>query len=255
MMAGRLATSSLRSRFWRWTTQARPSWRKSPKEAAILFVVFGITGSTSVAIVRPALKHTIGLEGSLKDGPWSYRIGSLVLVSPVYACILLSVGTLAGRHAFAAKMFQKIMGRFLPASVTARITCAPTRVMSTHRSSLRAPDSSSVEPTDPIAIEILETVKSTPVVMFATATCPFCRAASETLSEEGIPFETKFVDSSAERMALGELTGQTSVPSIWIGGKFVGGYGDGPEEWMGLMKLMKAGTLHDMVDEAVKNQA
>ena len=53
-------------------------------------------------------------EGSMKEGPWSYRIGSLVIVSPIYSVVLLTVGTLAGRHRFFARMSYKIMGRFVP---------------------------------------------------------------------------------------------------------------------------------------------
>ena len=83
-------------RFWAWTLQQRPSWRESPKEAAVIFVVFGITGSTSVGVVRPALKNTIGLEGSMREGPWSYRITSLLAVSPIYATFLVTFGTIAG---------------------------------------------------------------------------------------------------------------------------------------------------------------
>ena len=112
-------------RFWAWTTQKRPSWRESKLEAAVLFAVFGLTGSTSVAVVRPILRSTIGLEGSFKDGPWSYRIGSLVLISPAYACILLAVGTAAGRHTYFAGMSRKILGRFVPKRVAERIGCEP----------------------------------------------------------------------------------------------------------------------------------
>ena len=112
---------SLSDNFWEWTTQQRPNWRESPVEAAVAFVVFGITGSTSVALVRPALKKTIGLEGSMREGPWSYRITSLVVVSPIYATLLVTFGTLAGRHRYFAMMASKIFGRFLPSSVTKRI--------------------------------------------------------------------------------------------------------------------------------------
>ena len=52
--------------FWDWTLQQRPHWRENRTEAAVIFCVFGVTGSTSVAFVRPALKHTIGLEGMHK---------------------------------------------------------------------------------------------------------------------------------------------------------------------------------------------
>jgi len=242
-----------------------------------LFVVFGVTGSTSVSIVRPAL-HQMGLQGSMKEGPWSYRIGSFIVVSPIYACILLGVGTLAGRHAFAAKMFHKIMGRFLPASVNETLTCAPaaaaaaaaarttgiaskktaaTRLAAAAAtakpSSLRGPESSSAPPTEDgsIGSKLMEVVKSAPVVVFSSPTCPFCRATVDLLEEEGIEYVALNVDYD-HRMALKELTTQSSVPSIWIGGKFVGGYGDGPEDWMGLKKLYASGTLHQMVDDANK---
>ena len=108
--------------FWKWTTQQRPSWKESPTEAAVAFVVFGITGSTSVAVVRPTLKKTTGIEGSLKDGPWSYRIASILAVSPIYATMLVTFGTLAGRHRFFAAMSQKIFGRFLPKVVQKRVS-------------------------------------------------------------------------------------------------------------------------------------
>ena len=74
---------------------------------ALLCTVFGITGSTSMYLVRPVLPK-IGIKGSWKEGPWSYRIGSFVLVSPVYTLILLTVGSLAGRHNFFAAMARKM---------------------------------------------------------------------------------------------------------------------------------------------------
>eukprot|EP00747_Dinoflagellata_sp_TGD_P023187 gnl/TRDRNA2_/TRDRNA2_129620_c0_seq1.p1 gnl/TRDRNA2_/TRDRNA2_129620_c0~~gnl/TRDRNA2_/TRDRNA2_129620_c0_seq1.p1 ORF type:complete len:211 (+),score=15.36 gnl/TRDRNA2_/TRDRNA2_129620_c0_seq1:71-634(+) len=131
--------SSSGDRFWNWTTQPRPSWRESPVEAAVIFCVFGITGSTSVAVVRPLLKETIGLEGSLRDGPWSYRILSILLVSPVYACILVTVGTLAGRHTYFAGMAKKIFGRFVPASFRSQIACAPARAKTAAAASQASP--------------------------------------------------------------------------------------------------------------------
>ena len=91
----------------------------------MIFVVFGITGSTSVGVVRPALKNTIGLEGSMREGPWSYRITSLLAVSPIYATFLVTFGTIAGRHIFFANMARKIFGRFVPASLRPKIACPP----------------------------------------------------------------------------------------------------------------------------------
>ena len=90
-------------RFWKWTTQKRPHWKEDYKEAAVIFVVFGVTGSSSVYFVRPLLTK-VGITGTMVDGPWSYRILSLILISPVYATILLSLGTISGRHNFFAKV-------------------------------------------------------------------------------------------------------------------------------------------------------
>ena len=121
------APASAWERFWAWTLQERPSWKNSPKEAAVIFVVFGITGSTSVGVVRPALKHTIGLEGSMREGPWSYRIISILAVSPIYASFLVTFGTIAGRHVFFANMARKIFGRFLPSSLRPKVGCEAAR--------------------------------------------------------------------------------------------------------------------------------
>ena len=89
------------------------------------FCVFGVTGSSSVAVVRPCL-NSMGLEGNMRDGPWNYRIISLVAVSPIYACMLVTFGTLAGRHRFFKEMAGKIVGRMMPASVRNRIFAPPT---------------------------------------------------------------------------------------------------------------------------------
>jgi hypothetical protein len=58
----------------------------------------------------------------MREGPWSYRLTSLLLVSPVYATMLVTYGTLAGRHRFFAAMAYKIFGRFLPQSLMQRIS-------------------------------------------------------------------------------------------------------------------------------------
>ena len=118
------AEQSPLQRFWAWTNQERPSWRESRTEAAVAFCVFGVTGSTSVKLVRPTLKKTVGMEGSIRDGPWSYRVTSLVCVSPIYATLLVSFGTIAGRHRYFAGMSYKIFGRFLPQSALDSIGAA-----------------------------------------------------------------------------------------------------------------------------------
>ena len=111
--------------FWQWTTTNRPTWKESKTEAVVAFAVFGITGSLSVLAVRPTLKSVFGIEGTLVDGPNSYRLMSILLVSPAYATILLAVGTISGRHNYFARMSMKILGRFFPKTVIHKIVCKP----------------------------------------------------------------------------------------------------------------------------------
>src|SRR5690554_220754 len=67
-------------------------------QLVIIFIVFGITGSTSAYITRPVL----ALLGITKDTmePWLYWPFSLLLILPVYKVLLIIIGTLFGQHAF-----------------------------------------------------------------------------------------------------------------------------------------------------------
>lgn len=97
---------------WMAPKEMPPRWTlRWYGEMALLCTVFAITGTSTMVLVRPAVSDVLGLKGSLKDGPWSYRICSLVIMTPVYATLLVCVGTLFGRHAyfrfFAVKMFSR----------------------------------------------------------------------------------------------------------------------------------------------------
>lgn len=113
--------------FWRWTTTHRPNWMTNFKEGIIACSIFAATGSTTLVVVRPLLKSVLGLDGSLLEGPNSYRIASVLFVSPVYALLLGAFGTLAGRHNFFAKMSFKILNRFVPKSVLQKVVCESAR--------------------------------------------------------------------------------------------------------------------------------
>jgi len=116
-------------KFWAWTTREIPEYTRwsTPwlQEAAYKCTVFAITGSSTMYFVRPALAK-LGLEGSWREGPNSYRIGSLFIMTPIYTGILLTVGTLAGRHRFFSVVAHRMWSRFLPKHVIDRVlTCAP----------------------------------------------------------------------------------------------------------------------------------
>lgn len=64
----------------------------------------------------------------MKDGPWSYRIGSMLIMTPIYSMILITIGTLSGRHLYFARMTQKLLGRFVPSTAAKqKIACEPAR--------------------------------------------------------------------------------------------------------------------------------
>lgn len=114
-------------KFWDWTVQPRPNWMKDKKEGIVACVIFGITGTTSALLVRPAVEKVLGIKGSLVEGPNSYRIASILFISPVYALLLGITGTLAGRHTFFAKMSFKILGRFFPKRILSGALCEPAK--------------------------------------------------------------------------------------------------------------------------------
>jgi hypothetical protein len=69
----------------------------------------------------------MGIEGTIIEGPWSYRIASVFIISPIYACVLVTVGTLAGRHVFFANMARKIVSRFMPSKFSTKLGCPKTK--------------------------------------------------------------------------------------------------------------------------------
>ena len=72
------------------------------------------------------------------------------------------------------------------------------------------------------------------VAMYSFTTCPFCRKAKDYLDRESIPYRAIELDEldgnegNEIRAELGRMTKRTSVPSIFIGGEYIGGCNDGP---------------------------
>lgn len=75
------------------------------------------------------------------------------------------------------------------------------------------------------------------VVIYSTDYCPYCRQAERFLTDKGVPFKSVDVtNDDAMRDKLVELTGQRTVPQIFIGGESIGGYSD-------MVKLNQKGEL------------
>mmetsp|Transcript_18797 Transcript_18797/g.28516 ORF Transcript_18797/g.28516 Transcript_18797/m.28516 type:complete len:244 (+) Transcript_18797:88-819(+) len=84
-------------------------------------------------------------------------------------------------------------------------------------------------------------IGESPVAMYSFTTCPFCRKAKDYLEEQSIAYESIELDllpgneGNEIRAELGRITRRTSVPSIFIGGEYIGGCNDGP----GLLPLAR----------------
>lgn len=77
-----------------------------------------------------------------------------------------------------------------------------------------------------------------PIIMYATAVCPFCVQAERLLRSRGVAAIDKIrVDlDPSRRQEMMQRTGRRTVPQIYIGEQHVGGYDD-------LVALDRAGEL------------
>jgi len=80
------------------------------------------------------------------------------------------------------------------------------------------------------------------VVMYCTATCPYCQSAERLLNDKGVrDIEKIRVDlEPVRREEMMQKSGRRTVPQIWIGEAHVGGCDD-------LYALDRAGRLDGML--------
>eukprot|EP01125_Pyxidicula_operculata_P022715 TRINITY_DN9521_c0_g1_i1.p1 TRINITY_DN9521_c0_g1~~TRINITY_DN9521_c0_g1_i1.p1 ORF type:complete len:153 (-),score=4.51 TRINITY_DN9521_c0_g1_i1:77-535(-) len=106
--------------FWqRWIAERPQNYSRFSArwwyEMTLICVIFAITGSSTMLFVKPVLNNLLQMEGSLKEGPWSYRIAYVGIITPIYSVVLLTVGTIMGRHHYFKKVSLRIWSRFIPA--------------------------------------------------------------------------------------------------------------------------------------------
>jgi glutaredoxin 3 len=83
-----------------------------------------------------------------------------------------------------------------------------------------------------------------PVLIYTTATCPYCIRAKRLLNAKGVAFrEVDVSQDPATRKFLVEATGQRTVPQIFIAGKSIGGCDD-------MVALDRQGLLDDLLQKA-----
>jgi glutaredoxin 3 len=79
------------------------------------------------------------------------------------------------------------------------------------------------------------------VLMYLTASCPYCQSADRLLQQKGAAVEKIRVDLEPTRRAeMMQKSGRRTVPQIWIGGRHIGGCDD-------LYELERAGKLDPLL--------
>ena len=81
----------------------------------------------------------------------------------------------------------------------------------------------------------------TKVLMYSSRLCPYCRMAERLLEKKGVQAEKVMVDEDLVRRGeMARRAGRTSVPQIFIGETYVGGYAE-------LAMLERTGQLDAML--------
>ncbi len=61
------------------------------------------------------------------------------------------------------------------------------------------------------------------ITVFTKPGCPFCAKAKQTLIDQGLQYEEVVLGKDATTVSLRAVTGQSTVPQIFIGGQHIGG--------------------------------
>ncbi|WP_136485277.1 glutathione peroxidase [Vibrio sp. H11] len=88
------------------------------------------------------------------------------------------------------------------------------------------------EPGDPFKVSDADTMLSylapefktqESITVFSKPGCPFCAKAKQNLIDAGLQYEEVILGKDATSVSLRAITGRTTVPQVFIGGKHIGG--------------------------------
>ena len=73
----------------------------------------------------------------------------------------------------------------------------------------------------------VEENKMSKVVIYCTATCPFCNMAKRLFDAKGVEYQSIDIGGDAQKWADLEMkTGRNTVPQVFIGEHHIGGFDD-----------------------------
>jgi glutaredoxin 3 len=106
-----------------------------------------------------------------------------------------------------------------------------------------------------IQAKIKEEIESAPCVMFTWDPSPDCKKAIKYLDIAGASYKNVRLDDpwsegNPIRAELGKMVGRSSVPCIFVDGKYVGGFDGGVgEDSPGILEMAFKGTLREKLSE------
>ncbi|KAL7550716.1 hypothetical protein ACHAWF_013932 [Thalassiosira exigua] len=109
---------------------------------------------------------------------------------------------------------------------------------------------------DEVRGTIRKYVDSAPCVMFTWENSPACKKAVKYLDVAGASYANVRLDDPWDegnpiRAELGKMVGRSSVPCVFVGGEYVGGFDAGAgEDSPGLMEMAFKGTLREKLRDA-----
>jgi glutaredoxin 3 len=80
------------------------------------------------------------------------------------------------------------------------------------------------------------------IVIYTSGWCGFCARARALLERKGVPFREIDADDAQARAEMVERSGMRSVPQVFIGSRYVGGYAE-------LYALERSGELDTFLKE------
>ena len=93
---------------------------------------------------------------------------------------------------------------------------------------------------------VQDMIKNSKVIMFSKTFCPYCDTAKEVFNSAEVKFDVQELDTLPDggkmQDALQEITGQRTVPNIFIGGTHVGGCSD-------LQAKIKNGSVFELFEK------
>ena len=232
--------------------------RPRPKAPIVLY---SYEGNQFCRLVREVLSE-LGISYELRSaGKGSPRRNELKEISGATQCPYLvdpNTGTKMSESKDIVRYLYQTYALFVPPSEALQLASKFVIPLLKPFFAIIAPLQAGEYDQEKMRKEIEEELQSSPVVIYTYKLSPFCTEALDVLKNIGIDFKEISLgmewlpgliaeNGAAKRAELGRMTGQTSLPHIFVGGQSIGGLFSGKP---GLIPSLEKGSFTRMVKES-----